>query len=138
MSEIVDFSFNLSEYNTCEKLSNANAVVYAIKNIILSRPGNFPLTPELGVNIAKYQFDLLDDETIKTIKTDILRQVAKYIPTIDNLVLTVKKVEDIINGQYVTALGINVTATENGEDVDVSYLFTQDGTDVNAYTEINN
>ena len=134
----VDFTFNKSDYNSCEEITDATAVVNAIKTIILSRPGNFPLTPNLGVDIAKYQFDLLDDQTLSAISAEINRQIALYVPSVDNVSVTVDKVEDIINGKVVTALGIKISVADAGSQADGLFLIKQDHDDISIYDEIHN
>lgn len=131
-----DFTLNLSEYGNCEKLSDSNSILYAIKNIILSRPGNYPLMPDLGINIQKYQFELLDDYTISTIKSDLLKQITKYIPTIDDVQVTVQKVEDVVNGEYKNAVGISVSIMESGEESTGNFLVIKDNETLNIYNEI--
>ena len=133
--EFKDFSFNISEYGGTETLTGNNAVIYAIKNIILARPGNFPFHPEIGVNIGKYKFDILDDITIKSIQSDIIKQVSKAIPTIDSINIIVQKVEDDINGEHITALGIAVSALENGEKIEGTFLIRNDHDVISIFNE---
>ena len=56
-----DAVFEVNDNNKLLEYYDASALVVAIKNILLSRPGNFPLTPSLGMDISKYQFEALDD-----------------------------------------------------------------------------
>ena len=48
---IKDFTLNLGKYNKLEEVDEKNAFVLAVRNILLSKPGNFPLTPNLGMDI---------------------------------------------------------------------------------------
>ena len=118
MATIVGHTFNAGNYGVMETYTGANAKVLAIKNLILARPGNYPETPSLGINIEKYQFDLLDDQTIDDIKNDMGHQISKYIPDLDNVTITVDKiVED--NDTY---LGISVSANTDGDNLMANFL----------------
>lgn len=128
--EYKDFSFNTSDYGRCEEYTGTNAIILAIKNILLSRPGNFPLTPNLGMDIGKYQFSLLDEHTISAIKTDLLQQINTYIPTISSLNVVVDKVEDNEN-----AIGIYISAMDNGEQVESNFVLLQDHEIINIFNE---
>ncbi len=128
--EYRDFSFNTSAYGRCEEYSGTNAVILAIKNIILSRPGNYPFTPNLGLDIGKYQFALLDEHTLSTIKTELLQQINTYIPTISALNVIVGKVEDNEN-----AIGIYISAMDNGEQLETNFVVIQDHEVVSVFNE---
>jgi len=133
-----DFTFSRSEYNSVKELSGTNAIINAIKSLILGRNGNFPLTPGAGINIQKYQFEILDDIQLRQIKSDISKQIALYIPSIDNVSISVDKVEDIINGKTVTALGIKVAVSNGADSTEALLLVTKDHEDINIYDEIHN
>ena len=132
-----DFTFKLSDYGSTEQVEGTTAVLHAIKTLILAKPGNFPFTPKAGVDIGKYQFDLLDDITIAEIKRNIINQITEYIPSIDSFNLSVNKVEDTIRGELVTALGISVSATTSGEYAEGYFLILKDKEVVSVYDEIN-
>lgn len=125
-----DYSFDIGSNGLCQDLSGTNAVINAIKNIILSRKGNFPFTPDLGINIAKYQFELFDSFTLLQIKNELMQQVNKFIPAIDNVDITVSKLEEEINGKSTPILGIGITAVYAGEVVQTNYLVYKDKEEV--------
>lgn len=135
MAEYRDFSFELDEYGKTKEYSGVNAIIMAIKNILLSRPGNFPFTPDLGLNIDKYQFELLDDYTLSDIKNGILYQINKFVPAIDGVAVSVDKVESEIRGEFVTGIGISVSAVYNGENVTANFLVLKDKEIVHVYNE---
>lgn len=128
--EYRDFSFNTSKYGRCEEYSGTNAVILAIKNILLSRPGNFPFTPNLGLDIGKYQFSLLDEHTLSSIKTELLQQINTYIPTVNILNIIIDRVEGNEN-----AIGIYVSAMDNGEQIDSNFVLLQDHDVVSVFNE---
>ena len=133
-----DFTFTLSEYNTTVELTGVNAIMNAIKSLILGRNGNFPLTPSACINIQKYQFEILDDVLLRQIKSELSQQISRFVPTIDNISISVDKVEDTINGKPVTALGIKVSVIDGDNVADGYFLVTKDHEDINIYDEIHN
>ena len=128
--EYRDFSFDTSEYGKCKEYSGAGAVILAIKNILLSRPGNYPFTPNLGMDIGKYQFSLLDDDSLSSIKTELLHQINTYIPTISSLNIVVGRVADNEN-----AIGIYVSAMDNGEQLETNFVVLQDHELISVFNE---
>src|SRR5574344_1465077 len=121
-----DFTMDVGDDGNCTPVSGVNAVVLAIRNILLSKKGNFPFTPGIGMDIEQYEFDLLDDNTLSDIKAKLLKQINSYIPALDNIVVSVDKVESTIREKAITALGISVSAVLDGSEMTTNYLVTQD------------
>ena len=134
---VKDFTLNHGPYNKMEELSEANAFVLAVRNILLSKPGNFPLTPSLGMDIEQYLFEIADNYTLNSIKTELNNQISKYISNASNVVVNVELLEDITNEKdfirYV--LGISVSANVNGESVSTNFLLYKDHNLLNIYNE---
>lgn len=127
-----DFLCQKGTYQKAEELTNENAVVLAVRNILLSKPGNFPFNPEIGMDIKKYQFELLDDHTVATIKNELQKQLGKYIPSSTGVsaeVLTIEKDDK-------TYLGISIGINTNGEDITANFLLSQDEDTVYVFNEI--
>ena len=77
-----DFSFNLGNYNKMEEYTDAPVFVLAVRNILLSKPGNYPFTPGLGIDIEQYMFDLADENTksrIESLMTEKLQTGFSYL-----------------------------------------------------------
>jgi phage baseplate assembly protein W len=121
MAVYKDFTLNKSEYNKAEEIEDSTAITMAVKNILLSKPGNYPLTPDFGMDIGKYQFDLLDDQTISNIKTELSRQISKYIPSLENVFIDVEKVDSSITG-VAGGIGISISSSMNGTKTTDNYL----------------
>ena len=132
MSEIIGHTFNSGSYGVMETYNDANAKVLAIKNLILAKPGNFPETPKMGINIEKYQFDLLDNQTINDIKNDMGYQISKYIPDLDNVSITGDKITEELN----TYLGISVSANTAGDNLVANFLVIKESKTIKIYNEI--
>lgn len=129
-----DFRFELGDYAELSEYTGSSAMVLAIKNILLSRPGNFPFHPSLGMDIFKYQFDLLDDTTISDITTELNRQVSIYMPNLEDIDVKIQKVEPEDGGE--TYLGIAISSTMNGELVTADFLASRDRDVVYVFDEV--
>lgn len=127
MAKYLDAILEPGEYNKVQEYTDANAIILAIRNLILSAPGNYPFNPSMGLDIRKYQFDLLDDQTVSDIQTELNRQIAKYIPELMNVDAEVRKVKDENGKDY---LGISVQSDLNGDEITANFIFSQryDGT----------
>lgn len=134
MAEYTDFQLQQGEYGKAEEYIDSDAVVLAIRNILLSRPGNFPFNPSIGMNIKKYQFDLLDDQTISSIESELNRQIGQYIPALGGVVVYVTMVNDENDKPY---LCISVGADIKGEPTTANFILKQDGANVEVFNEIN-
>jgi phage baseplate assembly protein W len=138
MAKYRDFSFNRGIYGKAAEYTDAAAVILAIKNILLTRPGNFPFNPSFGMNIEKYQFDLLDQQQVNIIKSELSDQISKYIPSLNNVFVDVQIVEDPENklGTGQGVLGIKITSNLNSEPLSIDYLLYKDNDVLNIFNEI--
>ena len=127
MAKYKDYQFDLGEYNKASEYFDNDALILGIRNILLSRPGNFPFNPSLGMDIKKYQFDLLDDKTISDINKELGRQLSLYMPDLQNIQVNVSKVDGNNGEAY---LGIIVMTTMNGENVNASFLLSKNENDI--------
>jgi len=51
MADYTDFEFELGDYGKAVEYNDENAIILAVRNILLSKPGNFPFNPSIGMNI---------------------------------------------------------------------------------------
>lgn len=127
MAKYREFAFQESNFIKAEEYTDTNAIILAIRNILLSRKGNFPFTPEFGMNIEKYQFDLLDDIQIEIIKAELSHHIAEYIPDISSVRVSIEIVNDkqglVNNGKNM--LGITIGSKINSESLTSSFLLYQ-------------
>ena len=131
--EYLDYSLNKGEYNTAAEFSDEDAVILAIKNILLSRPGNFPFNPSIGMNIKKYQFEFLDDSTLSDIRNELERNIGELIPSIGNVTIDIRKIEDE-NGQ--NYLCISIGSNINGVPTEANFVLSKKNEDIFIYNEI--
>jgi len=119
-----DFTFNQGIYGRAAEYTDTSAIILAIKNILLSRKGNFPFNPSFGMDIEKYQFDLLDSTKIQEIKSEINQQIARYLPSFQDVLVDVRIID---NAENVDAdgrqmIGITVSTRINTETLTTSFL----------------
>jgi hypothetical protein len=125
MAKYRDFMLQQSDFGKADEQIDTTAIILQIRNIILSRRGNFVLSePTFGMNIEKYQFDLLDDIQIETIKSDLSRHIAEYVPDISsvNINIEIVKDEDGIVNSGKNMLGIIVSSKINASSISSSFL----------------
>jgi len=135
-----DFSFNLGNYNKMEEYTDAPVFVLAVRNILLSKPGNYPFTPGLGMDIEQYMFDLADENTKSRIESNLNKQINEYIDNAQNVNVQVEILEDPTTDsegkpliRYI--LGISVFASVNGENINTNFLLYRDKNILNVYNE---
>lgn len=139
---IIDFTLNPGLHHTLEQVDEKNAFVLAVRNILLSKPGNFPLTPDLGMDIEQYLFDIADDYTLNNIETELNRQISKFIDNASNVTVTTALLDDEVvlddgSSPRRKILGISVAATVDNDRIETSFLMYQDGKLLNIYNEVN-
>lgn len=132
MAKFLDYQFEKSDYDSAKEYKDADALVLAIRNILLSRPGNFPFHPSVGVNIKKYQFEFLDETEVRNIQKEIDRAISECIPNIDAVSTIVRKIER--DGKVYLAISIN--SSLNGNESTANFLLTQDHKDIKIFNEI--
>lgn len=132
MPNYKDFDFSYGEYGKASEYYNSSAIAIAIKNILLSRPGNFPMHPSLGMNIRKYQFEFMDDITIKSIQNELKRSIALYIPDASDITVEILKKTDTKSLPY---LGIFVSIDLNGEEVISTFVVRNEQGMTRVYNE---
>lgn len=140
MADYLDYDFRLNEYGGMQTYTGKNAIVMAIRNILLTKPGNFPMTPGMGLDISKYMQEPADDITLSRIKSELSSQIAKYVPSVDSVTVSVTLVDKEFtdsNGDSETepVIGISVSALGD-EAVNANFLVLHDGEDVNVFTDV--
>lgn len=79
-SEKKERTFDLSNYkNTLKYYDGAEAMARVILNLLYLKPGTYPNSPEMGVDITQYQFEFLDSTTISEIEANINNQIQTYL-----------------------------------------------------------
>jgi len=139
MATYKDFAFHIGEYGKAEEFTDASAVILAIKNILLTRKGNYPFNPNFGMNIEKYQFDLLDQTQLEVIESDLTDQISRYLPNLDNVYVDVQIVEDTANVLNVQQgmIGISISTVINSEPITTNFLLYEEYDVLQIFNETN-
>ena len=64
------------------ELNNLEGLAQTIQNIIIIEKGTYPNTPNFGVGISNYLFELLDNITLSELTNSINNQISTYINSI--------------------------------------------------------
>lgn len=135
MAEYIDAIFDNSNSTVCDVYEDADAVVLAIKNLLLTRPGNYPENPQFGMNIRKYQFEELDDDTINSIKSELSYQINKFIPVVDTTNIEVTKFLKS-NGDEFNGIGVYVSVNINGDISDCHMLIMKENEEISTIVDV--
>jgi phage baseplate assembly protein W len=131
MAQYRDFTFDQGIYGRAAEYTDTSAFILAIRNILLSRPGNYPFNPSFGMNIQKYQFDLLDDIQLNEIKSELNRQIARYLPSFQDVQVDVRKIDNVdgVDADNREMIGISVISKVGAETLASSFLlYKRNGT----------
>lgn len=132
--QYLDTVFDI-ENNSSVVYTDAEAIVIAIKNILLTSPGNYPEHPSYGMDISKYQFEVLDDQTITDIEAELYEQINKYIPSTSGTEINIVKL-DMDDGDDYNGIGISVSTVVNGDISTYNFLVVQDHEIISTAVEI--
>jgi phage baseplate assembly protein W len=131
MAQYRDFTFDQGIYGRAAEYTDTSAFILAIRNILLSRPGNYPFNPLFGMNVQKYQFDLLDDIQLNEIKSELNRQIARYLPSFQDVQVDVRKIDNVdgVDADNREMVGISVISKVGAETLASSFLlYKRNGT----------
>lgn len=82
--------------------SYANSIKSQVVHVIFTPKGQKLRDPDFGTDLVKYIFGQKDDETLSLVKTEITRQLAKYVPAAKFLDLNIYSDEESDNGIIVS------------------------------------
>ena len=138
MAKYRDFTFDQGVYGRAAEYTDTSAFILAIRNILMSRPGNYPFNPSFGMNIEKYQFDLLDDIQLNEIKTELNQQIARYLPAFQDIQVDVRKVTDIdgVDADNREMIGISVISKVNAQSLVGTFLLYKRNGTLNIINEV--
>tara|TARA_B100000579_G_scaffold24939_1_gene17555 strand:- start:1501 stop:1926 length:426 start_codon:yes stop_codon:yes gene_type:complete len=75
----VNIAFSKNRFtDDCSKVSNENAIKQAIKNLVLTRPGEKLFRSNVGCGVYQRLFEQLDAFSIDTIQSDIINTINQY------------------------------------------------------------
>ena len=97
-------------------LNNENAIARAVRNIVLTTPGEKFFDPDFGSSVSEILFENVDDITAVSIEDEIKSSLRNYEPRVELINLTVNPNFD--ENQF----DVLITYRIVGEDIPASQL----------------
>jgi phage baseplate assembly protein W len=96
-------------------LTDIDAVVYAVKNLVLTNFNERPFQPNVGGNISGMLFEPADRLTIASLRNAIHYILERYEPRIDSVAVDV--VDDSDNNRYGVTISFRVIVPNRSVDM---------------------
>ncbi len=103
------------------RLTNEEAVIRSLKNIVLTRKGERPFFPEFGCNLTGLLFENLTEFTKKAIETEIVTAIENFEPRVRTVKVTVNDESD----RNSVTLDLYFTLINSIEPLSVSFLLSR-------------
>jgi phage baseplate assembly protein W len=101
----VSMSFQINPLNDdLIAIKNEAAISRAVRNIILTSPGEKPFAPDFGSNVNRLLFENMDDLSALSINDEIEDSIRKYEPRV-----------------FLNEVDVSPNYEENSYDVKISY-----------------
>lgn len=129
-----DIKLEKNDFNEVQSYTNEVAAMFAVRNLLLSHEGCWPFLPKMGINIAKYEFEFANQQTLTRIQKEVKRQIAEYLPTLDNVTVTCRY-EDT-DSPIKKALNIYISGFLTGANKEIELMYMFDATTTNGNRRI--
>lgn len=106
-----EFMLQYNDYRKCKSVDQTHGTAQLIRNLLLLKPGTYPNSPEMGINIKKYQFELIDEQRKDEIRNEIVDQVRTYVLTSVMVDLSLNIFEH--QGNIVMGLAFSISSVES-------------------------
>lgn len=103
------------------RLTDEDAIISSLKNIIFTRKGERLFFPEFGCNVQGLLFENYSQFTSDTLQTEIRTAVENFEPRIKTINITVNESQDA----HSVELYIFFTTINNPETLSISFLLTK-------------
>jgi phage baseplate assembly protein W len=100
-------------------ITNAQAVLESVYNILLTEPGQHPMNPELGTFLSRYLFEPIDYVTAGMIEETVKFSIEKFEPRVFDV--TVNVVPDEDNNDYTVNIYFYVNLISDQQQLTVSF-----------------
>lgn len=91
-------------------LTNEQALLESVKNILSTEPGERVMNPTFGCNLSKYLFNPLDRVTMASMKIEIQNAIGRFENRIEKLVIDIK--EDVENSTIEIVVMFNMKTSD--------------------------
>lgn len=116
------FPFGGESY-VAAKSSRGDLVKSQIKQLIFTRPGERVMLPEFGMNLDRYLFNPLDDETLGAMYDLIVYNMNRFLPFITLIKLEISKTQEI---KYAGLPGVRVAMVVSAPELTKNLLLEFD------------
>jgi phage baseplate assembly protein W len=119
-----DFYLNFSTNRGTKdlaRLTDENAIIRSIKNIVLTRKGEKPFFPQYGCNILSMLFENFNEFTASTLETEIETAIQNFEPRVQTVRVSAQNNIDR-NEVYVTIYFNTINSTET---ISINVLLTR-------------
>ena len=117
-----DVGYGLDDFQRMKVYSESESIARYILTILLTRPGNYPGLPHIGLNVKQLLYDDLNEFNATSLKEQIYGQCSALLPHIVG--------DDVYAGliEYngTTFLLIRVSVEVNSKMQKINYAFYQD------------
>ena len=117
-----DVGYGLDDFQRMKVYSESESIARYILTILLTRPGNYPGLPHIGLNVKQLLYDDLNEFNATSLKEQIYEQCSALLPhIIGNDVY-----EGLIEYNGTTFLLIRVSVEIDSKMQTINYAFYQD------------
>ena len=103
------------------RLTNEDAIINSLKNIIFTRKGERPFFPEFGCNISGLLFENFSKFTVDSIETEIKTAVENFEPRIKTIRVNATESQD----NHSIELTLFFTTINNPENITISFFLSR-------------
>lgn len=119
-----EFTLNTNDYKGILTESGILGYARLVINLLFLKPGTYPNSPEMGIDIQQYSFDIMDDELLSDIENDIRTQMSIYLPGNIDIDIFVEMIQPNDSLKKILGIAFRVNADEN--DVTQFFIFVND------------
>lgn len=103
-------------YNDIRPVKDIDAVKNAVKNLLLTTPGERPFQPKLGSGLFDLLFENYNPYTIQGVRVKIIDMLTSYEPRIDEIKVSVQDLPE--DHAIHVKVGFNITNIADNEEVE--------------------
>ena len=107
-----EFTLDSDDYEGILAESGVLAYARLLVNLLFLKPGTYPNSPDMGVNINKYSFELMDDELTSQLEDDIRNQINTYLPNNLSYSIKTEMIQPIDSVKKILGIGFAVNEAD--------------------------